>query len=338
MTEPYVEFDPATEPLYRDVALRHVAEIPVLGIPIRFETNSGTVLRVVEESFGGWRSLAERADLLSSERVRVRLIVHEGDERTTGRAAFRYRVPDAERIVIVSPGSVAFAELARREGLAYVTPQLVADRAHFRYGLLEALTLGLVTHLDRTPVHAAAVVRNGVALLLAGATGTGKSTLAYAATLGGLRALSDDMVFVQLEPSLRIWGMPGRLHLLESAREHFAELADTPAAVLANGKEKVLVDVGGTPWVIEPPIAERAGICLLRRSGGPALLERMSSADLQATLLRGLERGFDRFRETMGPRLAALANGKGWRLNLSGHPADAVPYLHAMLDELEGRA
>ena len=337
MIEPRVEFERAAGPLSRDVVLRHVVELPVVGIPVRFETNSRTVLDAVEESFGRWRPIAARTDLLSPERVRIRLIVHEGDERTTGRVPLTHRVLYPEYIVILSSGSVAIAHLPLREGLAYVTPQLAADRAHFRDSIVDALTFSLVSHLDRVQVHAAAVVRNGVALLLAGRTGTGKSTLAYAAAKAGLHPLSDDMVFVQLTPRIRVWGMPGHVHLLESAREHFPELANTAASVLASGKQKMVVDVGGAPGAAEPPVVERAGVCLLRRRGGAASLERLASGDVQSALLADLEGGFNFFRETIGPRLAALCDGTGWRLNLSGNPADAVPYLQVMLDELEAR-
>ncbi|MDQ3811619.1 MAG: hypothetical protein M3336_15165 [Chloroflexota bacterium] len=337
MTELRVEFDAATDPLYRDVALRHTTELPVLGISVRFETNSATVLGAVEESFGRWRSLASHHDLLSPERVRIRLIVQAGDERTTGRVRLTYRVPDSERLLIQSPGSMAVTELSLREGLAYVTPQLVADRAHFRYSIVEALTLNLVTKLDRAPVHAAAAARNGVALLLAGASGTGKSTLTYAAACAGLQTLSDDVVFIQLTPRPRVWGMPGRVHLLPSAREHFPQLASIPVSVLASGKEKMLIDLGDPAETWSSPVAERAGICLLQRVDGPVSLESLPSTDIRAMLLAGLEGGFDCFRDTIEARLAALSNGSGWRLNLSGNPTDAVPYLQVMLDELEAR-
>ncbi len=173
--------------------------------------------------------------------------------------------------------------------------------------------------------------------MLAGRTGTGKSTLAYAAAKAGLHPLSDDMVFVQLTPTFRVWGMPGRVHLLERAREHFPELANTGISVLASGKEKMVVDVGGAPGAAEPPVVERAGVCLLRRTAGAASLEQLASSEVRAALLADLEGGFRFFRDTIEPRLAALCDGTGWRLNLSGNPADAVPYLQAMLDELEAR-
>ena len=334
-----IDFERPTDPLYRDVHLGQVAELPVVGVPVRFETNSAAVLDVIMEAFGSWAPLAAREDLLAPERVRVRLIVHEGEAGASGHARpLIYRAPDPTRVVISSPGSVGIIDLHLLDGVAYVTPSLVAERAYFRAQIVEGITLMLVEHLDRVPIHAAAVARNGVALLLAGASGTGKSTLAYAAASTGLHVLSDDMVFVQLRPQLRVWGGSSRAYLHEQARAHFAELADVPVSVLANGKRKLPVDMASAAERPMLPVVERAGICLLQRTASPAGLERVAPATLQAELLHSLEGGFALFfREATAPRVAALANGTGWRLNLSGHPADAVPYLYAMLDELEAR-
>ena len=47
------------------------------------------------------------------------------------------------------------------------------------------MTLLLVARQDRQPVHAAMVAGGSAALLLAGPTGVGKSTLAYAAHRAG---------------------------------------------------------------------------------------------------------------------------------------------------------
>ncbi len=48
--------------------------------------------------------------------------------------------------------------------------------------------------------------------------------------------------------------------------------------------------------------------------------------------------GFDRFRDAIRPRLGHLARHGGWRLELAGDPADAVPLFVQMLDELDAQA
>ena len=63
---------------------------------------------------------------------------------------------------------------------------LVSDREHFRYTFTSALTTGLLSPFDWQPLHAAALVRGETTLLLAGPSGTGRSTLWYSGALNGL--------------------------------------------------------------------------------------------------------------------------------------------------------
>ncbi len=52
-----VEFDPPSDPLVRDAELAYDVELPVIGIPVRFESNSRQVIDAVNGSFGVWSSL-----------------------------------------------------------------------------------------------------------------------------------------------------------------------------------------------------------------------------------------------------------------------------------------
>src|SRR3989454_4431280 len=289
-----ISFDASPDVLYHGVPLRHVMELPVLGIPVRFESNSAAALAVVEEAFGIWRGLRTSPGLIAPLGVRVRLIVHDGDERDGGGAASHApvtcRMPDADRVIVHTPGSVGIADTRRQEATAYITPALLADRAHVRYVMIEGMTLTLVTTCDRYPVHAAAIARGHVALLLAGPPGTGKSTLAYQAHRKGLRVLSDDAAYVQLEPEFRLWGIPDRVHLLATASAHFPELAGRPPSFLANGDEKLVVrlpDAWPAP-AAAGPVASRVGVCLLERSGDAPARAPAAAAEVQAFLKEGL--------------------------------------------------
>src|SRR6185436_3042022 len=102
-------------------------------------------------------------------------IVHEG-EPVDGHTPVRHFCPDATRVFVHAPGGFGVSDPVRGESIAYVTTRLAADRAQFRAEVLEALTLALLSHFDRHPIHAAAITRRGRAVLLAGAAGAGKST------------------------------------------------------------------------------------------------------------------------------------------------------------------
>ena len=91
MTEP-LRLDHPEDALYFDVPLRNVLEVPVLGIPTRFESNSAAALELLDEWFGSWRALAACPDLISPPGVRVRLVVHEGDEGERSPAPIAWQI------------------------------------------------------------------------------------------------------------------------------------------------------------------------------------------------------------------------------------------------------
>ncbi len=300
-----VEFDPPGDSLFRDAELAFRVELPVIGIPVRFESNSRQVIDVVNASFGVWKQLEGHPELIAAERARVRLFVHEGEEDAEPHAKVAYRCPDPDRLLFATHGSFGVAEGDRLEAYAFVTPDLVADTAHFQYSVLEALTMMLVTGRDRHPIHAATVARDGAAVLLVGPTSTGKSTLAYAAALRGLTVLGEDVAYVQLEPDFRVWALPGRLHLPPDAPRHFSLLAGRVPTLQANGKEKIAVEVptqgSGAITPTPTPVASPAVVCLLSRGAQSA---------------------------------EALAGGGGWRLHVSKDPHESIPLIQRMLDVL----
>lgn len=316
--------------------MKHWCELPVLGITVRFETNALALLEVIEETFGLWASLRPFPELISSESVAVRFTVHPGDEGDHPHAPLSYRMPHFERVELTTPGSQGVADATRREVVARVTEALVADRAHFRYGVLEALTLALLTRFDRVPFHAAGIVRDGRALLLAGPTGSGKSTLCYVAQRAGFEILADDAVYLQLTPPVRVWGIPGHLHLPVHAAAEFPELAGTQPSLLANGKEKIAVDVRAAGAAVEPPVVMRAAICLLTRDGHGPSATSLEPAALRTRLGARPEEGFDVFSAPLQRAADLLAREKGWVLDRGRSPQDSLPLLHRMFDSLEG--
>lgn len=321
--------------LRRDPQPTYSSELPVLGISVLFESSSPLIMEAVDEAFGVWRSLRRSPELLSHEGVRARLLLHEGEEGMEPHAPLTYRMPEYERVILTTPGSVGIADALRGEVLAFVTTDLVNDRAHFRYGVLEALTLALLTRFDRQPLHASAIVRDGAALLLAGPAGVGKSTITYAAMRAGFKVLTDDAVYLQLEPNLHIWGIPGHLHLPLDAAVHFPELEATAATLLANGKEKMPVNTREAGGIAARPVVQRAGICVLSRKGGEAAIHPLPPATVQSELTAELEPGFDVFAPTIGEAIRRLAERGGWSLNVAGAPGEIVPLLHTLFDELE---
>jgi hypothetical protein len=297
--------------------MRHAVTLPVLGLPTTFESNDAAVIAAVDESFGMWRALG-RENPGEQAPLHVRVSVVAGDEGELARGEHvpvRYSCPDEHRVVVQTTGSVAVSDPSKREAVARVTPALVADRAHFRAEVLEAVTLALLSHFDRQPVHAAAVAHGGRALLFAAPSGTGKSTLAHACHQHGLALMAEDQVRVQLASRVRIWGWPVRVRLRDPNTG-----ADAKRAI------DVRAGVGAARLV-----ADDFAVCLLAREGRAAALTPLDATTIARELDAQLAPGFDRFPARWPMVRDALAAHGGWRLELSSDVRDAAAIVRSLL-------
>jgi hypothetical protein len=317
-------------------SLRYRTVIPVLGVPVTFEADAAEVIALAEESFGAWRSLEATPDWIASRGPTIRIVVRKGSEGSDSHAPLRHGLPRQGYMTITTPGSRAIADSERNRAAAVVTEALVADRSHFRYGLLESLAFFLLSWQDRQPIHAAAVVREGKALLLAGPSGIGKSTLAYAGLRTGLQVLAEDVLYLQSRPQLRVWGTPGFLHLPPDSARYFPELAGRQPTLRANGKMKIAIDVRALGAVPALPVVDQVGVCLLRSHGSRPALDRLTAEEVERVLVTDIEPGFDMFAETIGPVIRQVVRAaKGWRLDLGHHPQQVVDFLRFALDEMD---
>jgi hypothetical protein len=263
----------------------------------------------------------------------VRLVLTEERADPASDRGFRYRVPDSTRMLIAAAGAEGLADTERLESIGYVSPSLLDHRFELSDGLIEPLTLFLLGALDRQPLHAAAIVRDGIAILLEGASGAGKSTLAYAARRFGFAPMCDEAVYVQLRPRLRVWSRRARVHLRPEARAHFPELLGLAETELPGDKRRLVIPPVGEV----PRYADRVGICLLRR-GPHARLERVTPERVASELGERVEPGFDLYAETLAERARGVAKSGAWALTLGADPHEAAALLDGVAAELSRAA
>ena len=296
-------------------------QIAPLDVPVLIEVASPRALGAVAEACRTWRGEAGRPPAL-------RLRIERATElHGTGEAAIRL---EGSRMTVRGPGVTAHAEVDAGIARCAVSSEYLANPEALRLEVLEPLLLMMLTQRDRTPVHASGFVVDGVAVLLAGRTGAGKSCLARAADAVGFQVLSDDTVYVQLLPRLTVWGWPGAAHVLpEDAPD-----AAAPTRV-RGGKVKYVVPLrSASPAAIA---CHHAVLCVLSRSDGAPALSPISPADAKARLWP-LDEGFDLLPGPIAAAVARLTAGGAWELQLSDDPAEAVGLLAASLPWLKETA
>ncbi|MEO7912245.1 MAG: hypothetical protein ABIV47_21585 [Roseiflexaceae bacterium] len=334
-----IVYTPARDLLGHTAPLDQRARFPLLGLPLEFRSNSAAVIAAAEATFGRWRDLAPEL-IAPNDPLIVDLIVHPAQANEIDalpQAHFIQRV-HGDWFIASSGANLLTARRGHGQALGFVTPELVADTAHFRYNVLECLALLLASWRDRTPIHAGAVAHAGQAALLVGASGSGKSTLCYACARAGLSLLAEDVVYVGLREQLRLWGNPWCIHLLPDAPRFFPELAERPVQIQANGKRKLAVDLAELGATLLHYHAERAVICLVdRHDGSASTITPIEPQEAVAALSDNLEAGFDLGSSTRVVA-EALAAGGAYQLGVGNDLAGAVELLRDMLGALSGQA
>jgi hypothetical protein len=224
---------------------------------------------------------------------------------------------EGSRLTLTNGAISGHADAISKKAACTVPPQLIGQPAALAAEATDGLLLFLLARTGRTPIHAAGIMVGGTALLLAGPSGSGKSSLALAAMNRGLGVLSDDTVYVQTDPHLAVWGFPRPIHLFPRD----APAGDHPTRV-RGGKLKTAVALTSPST---PLVAREARLILLDR-GDRLDLEPVASESAVASLGR-LEPGFDLLATDSAVAAQTLANAGAWRLELAGDPAAAVDLL-----------
>ena len=283
-------------------------QLLIMGRPVVIRTSDPALAAAAAAAYADWR-LIDRTD---GPPIQLRL--EAGDEAAAGPLEIEVQ---GRHLRMTGAGVEGRADARASTAFCLIPRGLAAQPARLAGEVIDTLLLFLLARSGRTPLHAAGVMCGSTAVLLAGPSGSGKSTLSLAAMARGLQILSDDTVYIQLQPRLRIWGFPRPVHVFP---------ADAPGFIqetrLRGGKLKAVVPV---PPRSEPPMADHATVVLLER--GEAVRLQPIEPSVAAAALSRLEPGFDLLARESAEAIAAVTALGAWRLTLTRDPAAAIDVL-----------
>ena len=323
-------------------------EMWVMDIRVRIACDDPSVLGVCAEALSAWRAVGpgQTSAGMVQDAIALELRSRSGmeasvDDEGTGGSRIEHEPVievDGPSLRLRGRGVSAVADVVSQRAVCIADDDLLRDSARVAAELLDPVLLFLLTRRGRVPIHAAGVLVGDTAVVLAGRSGVGKSTLSLAALEAGLPILSDDAVYVQLEPSSRVWGYPrpirldegGRTlaHLYERQRGSGAPPASHVGMAVRKGKAKA---------ALLPPVgsfalgAERGALCLLVR-GNEAAIRPIGTDEALSRMRSTIDPGFDHFLDELPAAVGALAEGGCWELAVSPHLDDVLAILRDTFD------
>ena len=309
---PAEEAEPVFDPLQFELDLPLRAELYPLGFPLRLETNSAEVITAAAESWGVFRPAFDRAPLS----IRVAVTGEAGGEQP----------PDPNwsgqhHLMAIVSDSRHYAVCDFEKGFAFcrLTRAAAARRAWIRFHYLETIAYSTLAVLYLAPVHAACVARGEFGVLLAGASGAGKSSLALACARGGWTFLSDDASFVERGgDGLTVIGKPHQIRFRESAVELFPEMRRLLARLRPNGRTAIEVRTADLPGVLTASQCRAAAVVFLdRRGDGAARITEIDPEEALARCMEGSPTYGSRVRSAHQESLRRLAGVGAYELTYS---------------------
>jgi hypothetical protein len=249
------------DPLLSDYPLAHRKRFYPLGFPVDILSNSEAVLDAAQRSWGSFVQTSDRPPRM------LRVGVTD-DEAAPLPAPPVYRGYSNIISIISDSSNYVICELDKGFAYAWVTSSLVREAASFRYFFLEASAYLLVVSAYLAGVHAACVDWQGTGILLAGDSGAGKSSMAYACARAGWTYISDDASYlVRNSDSLEVIGNPYSIRLRESAASLFPEFADSAISSHPFGKKTIEVPISTLAGVKSSCRTNVRAVVFLNRNG-----------------------------------------------------------------------
>lgn len=237
-------------------------------------------------------------------------------ERNGGAADFTYELSSARASLQAGDAAQLVVDLTTGAARGDFSEPVIADRESFRLHVLHFALSAAIGGRGFLGLHAACIARSGRGILLRGASGAGKTVLAYAAASREFDMIGGSTTWVAPDEQTW-WGMPGRTYLRPSARALFPELGQAPS-VRIDGTAKLAVTVKATVQRTRPAII----IHLERGEEGESRMWPIGESEAAVLWDRG-HAGAERNQPLYRERVARLLAHPNYRMRAGANLDDA---------------
>src|SRR5262249_253224 len=150
-----------------------------------------------------------------------------------------YRGQEHLMSIVSDNENFAVVDYTRSFAFCRLNEAAASDTAFVAYYFLDAIANFSLAQLYLTPVHGAGVAGEGRGVLLCGASGAGKTSVAYFCAKRGWTYVSDNESWLLRSGGLMLIGNPKRIRFRENAVALFPELAGMAAESHPNGKRSI---------------------------------------------------------------------------------------------------
>ncbi|OOW80019.1 serine kinase [Xanthomonas axonopodis pv. clitoriae] len=241
----------------------------ILGALFHFQSDSQALLALVDAAYAGLP--AHRLPDAPEFHVTLDLLPRAPGRTDAEPPPVRTHASGGLLCGIMDACNYLMLSVPQRRAMLVVSEDMLAHAYHVRYELIEfAVFLLAARGLGLVPLHGACVGRRGRSVLLLGASGAGKSTVALHSLLHGLDFVAEDGVFVAPN-SLLTTGVANFLHL----RAETLGLVDPPTRAWISaspvirrrsGVEKFEVDLRHRRAHLAPKPMQLRAVVMVSRS------------------------------------------------------------------------
>ncbi len=254
------------------------------GFPVRLASNSPLVLEAAEISWGTYQNRFKTPPL------DVRCLVSDSESPACAEPPV-FRSQNHLLSIVADNENFACLDLERAFSFGWVSQKTVESTEYFRQCFLDVMIYPLLEIRYLVTLHAACVLFEGRGVLLAGDSGAGKSSLAYACASRGWTFVSDDAsAFFRTATPPEVIGHPHRFRFREPVGELFPEFRGLRSTLRAYGKPTIEIRTAGLP-IETASLGPIDFIVFLNRagfSGGAPSLIRLDPEDAWGRLLPSL--------------------------------------------------